>query len=290
MTAPPALSRLWVDGRRMPATQPVFAATDRGATLGDAVFDTALCLGGTVVFGDAHRARLIAMAEACSHRIDLDLLARAYGAGRAGDPPAVLRISISRGAAARGLAIDATATSQITAQMSPLPHGIQFSPLSLDVAEIRRNDSSPLSRMKTAGYLDAILATQTARQNGFDDALFLNTKGKVTCTTMANIFAVTGDSLVTPPIHDGALPGITRDLILKLAADTGLEPMESSLDLDDVIEADEVFLTNSLRHVVPVRNMGGTSLRARSALAQGLREEVSKQAGVTLPLPDWIDA
>jgi len=104
-----------------------------------------------------------------------------------------------------------------------------------------RNEQSPLSSIKSTNYLDAILARREAAQAGADDAILLNTKGYVSEASAANVFCRFGDELVTPPLDDGALPGVMRQCVLDR------EPcVERSLWASELLKADEIFLTSSL--------------------------------------------
>jgi branched-chain amino acid aminotransferase len=151
--------------------------------------------------------------------------------------------------------------------LSPMPP-LAAEPSSLHVATVtRRNEFSPLSRIKALPYLDNVLALQEALGHGADEALLLNTQGRVACAAAANIFAIRGLRLETPPISDGALPGTMRALVLSLAHKLGLAPAEASLSVEDLAAADEVFLTNSIRGITPVKNCNGKPLGGRRGRA-----------------------
>jgi branched-chain amino acid aminotransferase len=276
---------LWVDGAFRTAGSEVFHASDRGATLGDGVFDTALCLGGQVVDGTAHLERLRQSVAFFGYRCAPGHLEQAYALSSHATGPAVLRVAVSRGPGTRGLGFDPEQRARIVAQLSPAPEGIRFQPVTLDVADFPRNEASPLSRHKTAGYLEAIVAMRHAQIRGAGDALFLNSKGHVACTTMANVFMILGDVLMTPGVSDGVLPGITRARILALAPSVGLSVVEGPLSLTDFGRADEVFAVNSLRLIMPIRNFGGADLRHRKALAQALLHHLRLQTSLELQAP-----
>ena len=97
-----------------------------------------------------------------------------------------------------------------------------------------------------------MLASGAARDAGYDDALFLNTQGRVACAGIGNVFALFGDRLVTPPARDGVIDGIVRDVLLRTCGDLGLGAGERSLELDDLRQAQALLVTNSLRLVSPV--------------------------------------
>ena len=105
----------------------------------------------------------------------------------------------------------------------------------------RRNEFSPLSGVKSLNYLDAILARQDAAVRGFDDAVMLNTQGFVAETSVASLFVVLNGQLCTPPLADGALPGVARAVVME-----ALAAVERRLLPSDLARAEEMVLTNAL--------------------------------------------
>ncbi|WP_328904159.1 branched-chain amino acid transaminase [Streptomyces sp. NBC_00441] len=106
-------------------------------------------------------------------------------------------------------------------------------------------------------YLNSMLARSEAARHGYDEAILLNSQGTVADACVENVFCVTGDRIVTPPLSDGPLPGITRDSVMTLAADCGIEVQERSLTRADLYTADELFLTGTAAEVVPVVELDG---------------------------------
>lgn len=246
----------WLDGTLHETSVVPFDVTDRGLLLGDGVFDTSLVLGGTMVWRQAHVARLVAAVQMLGFAIDparvdmaIDAVLRQTGHG-------TLRVTVTRGAGPRGLAPPADPKPTILASVTPLRAAALFAPLKLHATAIRRNDTSPAARVKSLDYLDGVLASREAIAAGCDDALFLNTRDRVACTSVGNLFAIMGDQLVTPPIEDGVVVGTTRGILLGTCEEIGLEPVERSLALDDLDLADEIVVTNSLRLVAPVTSIG----------------------------------
>jgi len=116
----------------------------------------------------------------------------------------------------------------------------------------------PLRAHKTTSYLEKVLARQEAKKNGFDEALFVNEKGNVTEGAATNIFCVRAGRLLTPPVTEGLLPGITREVVAELAAGIGIPLVEHPLSAIDVVQSDEAFLTNSVVEIVPLLAVGNT--------------------------------
>jgi branched-chain amino acid aminotransferase len=129
--------------------------------------------------------------------------------------------------------------------------------MSAVVSETRRNEMSPLSRIKSLQRVDDQLAREAARKRGADEAILLNTRGEVAEGSVSNVFAVSSGKIVTPNAASGALPGVTRRVVLELAAEAGIEALEGVVELAELPEADECFLTNSVIEVAPLTRLDG---------------------------------
>ena len=113
---------------------------------------------------------------------------------------------------------------------------------------------------------------ERAHEDGFDEVVLLNERGQVAECTSANIFAIRGGEAVTPPVSDGCLPGITREVLLDAIEVPGVRVAEHSLTLDDLYAADEVCITSSTRGLLAVREIGGRVLKREG----GVRERLSR--------------
>lgn len=249
---------IWLNGTLLPAAEVRLDPADRGLLLGDGLFETLLLRGGDVVRLDAHLARLAQGAAVLGLPLppDRDTLAAALRAtatanGLDGGRPngGSLRLTLTAGPAPRGLPRPASPAP--TLMITASPPAPPPPPARVLIATVtRRNEQSPLSRVKSLNYLDQILARNQAQAAGLDDALLRNGRGDVVCASAANLFVVLADGrLVTPPLADGALPGTRR-----AAALAALGATELSLRPADLPTAREVFLTSSLsvRAVVAV--------------------------------------
>jgi branched-chain amino acid aminotransferase len=115
--------------------------------------------------------------------------------------------------------------------------------------------NSKMTKGKTCGdYVNSILAKREALLDGYDEAIMLDPNGLVSEATGENVFAVRGGVIATPPLHS-VLDGITRDTILVLARDLGIEVIEREMTRDDLYVADEVFLTGTAAEVTPIREL-----------------------------------
>lgn len=117
----------------------------------------------------------------------------------------------------------------------------------LTLSPIRRNETSPTVFLKTLNYLDNLIARETAKNAGFDDALFLNSQHVVTETSTANLFFVRDQKIYTPHVRAGLLNGTRRQILCRIL------PIEEGLwTWDDVKQAEAIFVTNSLFSIMPV--------------------------------------
>lgn len=139
----------------------------------------------------------------------------------------------------------------------PYPLRVYRSGLKAVTATYRRNSQSPLSQLKTANYLENILARQEAKRAGADEALLLNEKGILAEASMSNLFLVKDGALMTPDLASGILPGITRGVVLEIAAKLGIKAVETEIPPKTISKADEAFLTNSLVEIVPLVELDG---------------------------------
>jgi len=275
---------IWLNGEPLAGTRAGFDLTDRGLLLGDGVFDTALVIDGAPVWRDAHLRRLC---DACAV-IGLDVrehdlerrIEAAMTLASAGLAAGSLRVTVTRGPGPRGVAPPEQPAPTVIASHAALTALPAFQPLSLWLSPVRRNETSVTSRIKTLAYLDNVLETGRARAAGCDEPLFLNTRGDVACSGVGNIFALSGGQLLTPPLAAGVLPGIARAALLRLAPAARLVAGEQTLGLDDLNRADAVFVSNSLRLLVPVTRMGDARLRQAPEVFARLRAVLAEAAGV----------
>ncbi len=260
----------WLNGKLVSGGTTAFDLSDRGLLLGDGVFDTALVLEGQVVYRDAHLSRLDGACRAIGIRIGRDELATAMNKAAEDVSLGVVRVTVTRGPGPRGLAPQETACATVIASNTILRSSGSFQEVTLLPSSIRRNEMAPSSRLKTLGYLDAIMAAKEARDHGFDESLLLNTRDRVACAGSGNLFLFKDRMLATPPLEEGVMPGVLRAVVMRLAPDLGFSVCERPMSLSDVTAADAVFISNSLKLIAPVKAVGAhpISTRSRHAVAR----------------------
>jgi len=144
----------------------------------------------------------------------------------------------------------------------------------LKINSFTRTSGSPLSRIKSLNYLENILARREAQDAGYDDALFFNERGEICECSASNIFWYKDNTLYTPSVDCGLLPGTTRAQILKLAKVNNLGASEGAFCLDDVMSAEIAFISNSLIGCTPVSFIEGLSFDIRHKEFKRIKNEL----------------
>jgi branched-chain amino acid aminotransferase len=249
----------WIDGAIVPARDARVPVLDRGFLHGDGVFEVLRTARRRPFALDRHLARLAAGAAALDFAAaDADAIA-----------DAVRRTAAKIDGEAR-IRIVATRDTPCIVIAEPLvlpPDDVYERGIAL--VTIARPITTALDpRIKALAFLDHRLALDDARRAGADEAVRLDASGRVAECATANLFAVIGGALVTPPaIH--ALPGVTRALVMELTPVREYAPLPAEL-----AEATEIFVTSSVRGVVPVASLDGKRL-AVGPVARRVRDEYS---------------
>jgi branched-chain amino acid aminotransferase group I len=253
---------VYLNGSLMPRSQASISAMDYGFLYGFGLFETMRAYEGQVFRLDSHLSRLAHSAEILGFQIEaLDLKGAVMDtihANKLSDARVRITISIGEG----GIVPDPSTCTQPTVLIlaghyKPYPEQVYEKGFSAVVSSIRRNSQSPLSRLKSANYLENMLAKQEARVAGVDEAICLNEKGLLAEASMSNIFLVNDGILRTPGEQSGILPGITREVVLELASQLDINTFEQDIRLDELFQARGAFLTNSLMELMPLTEIDG---------------------------------
>jgi branched-chain amino acid aminotransferase len=231
--------------------------SNRGFLIGDGIFETIPIYNGVPYRLQDHLARLLKSADILYFPIDQlnvkipSIIQELIHKNNLSNSDSVIRITLTRGNSKRGIDFDDETQSQLLITINSWERTF-LPPIKLTLSSVMKNESSPLSKIKSTNFLDAILAKHQAKNNGFDDAVFLNSKEHITEATTSNIFIVKNKTLYTPPISDGVLPGITRLLVHEICNFLDISIQEISLSIADIYAADELFLSNSIKGIQPV--------------------------------------
>ena len=246
--------------------------------LGLGLFETMLALDGAPVFIDRHLARLRKGCERLRWELPcfdlaavaVELLARnGLPSGRAR-----VRLALSGGG---GPINDLVPGADRIFWMMAVPASDVPSSVSTLISPWLRNENSPVAGMKCASYAENLVALDHARRLGFDETIFLNTRGHVCEAATGNLFFVKNGILHTPALHSGCLPGVTREVVMELAGDHQIPCVERDVLPDDLHCADEIFLTSATRGPVNVMQLDTRNFTP-GPLAAGLRELWTEKA------------
>ena len=255
---------IYLNGQLKPRFEVKLCPFDHGFLYGYGLFETMRAYNGHIFRLDSHLTRLRCSAEsiglthsiltteegkqslkaACMDTLEANKLKNAR-----------LRLTVSAGEGdmTPDLGTCSSPTILITAlNLAPLPSEKYETGFKAVLSSLRRNSQSPLSRLKSTCYMENILARTAARAVGCDESIFLNEQGYLTEGSTTNIFLVRHGELVTPCFESGVLPGITRDVVLEIARTSRLKATERWVQLSELIEAEEAFVTNSILELMPL--------------------------------------
>lgn len=233
---------------------------DHGLLVGDGVFETMRVYAGTPFAWTRHVERLqrsatglgLPLPATAGLRDLADAVIEANGL-----IDARLRITVTGGPAPLGSErADVEPTIVIAASaLTPWPP-------TADVVTVpwTRNERAATAGLKTISYADNVRALAFAHEHGASEAIFGNTRDELCEATGSNVFIVRDGHLVTPPEDSGCLLGVTRALVLELARDLGLDPLEGAVALGALANADEAFLTSTTREVQGIAHVDGVDL------------------------------
>ncbi|HXJ42192.1 MAG TPA: aminotransferase class IV, partial [Bryobacteraceae bacterium] len=136
-----------------------------------------------------------------------------------------------------------------------------------------RHAACEFATAKVLSWAQNLSWAERALKAGNDEVVLLNEHGRVAECTSANIFAIFGNEVFTPPVSEGCLPGITREILLELSG-AGISISEKPLTLDDLYSADGVFITSTTRNVLPVREIAGHAIAQPSAVPSALSQRL----------------
>lgn len=275
------MNRIWFNGGLIDGPLPL-DARDRGLLLGDGLFETMLVLNGSPLWNNMHLARMESSARELGlgfQRASIDDAIAAILDG-IDESHHVLRLTLTRGGAVRGLGANGGSPTLLLS-LDPFDAALMFQKATLITSTLRRNPHSIACRLKTISYIDNIAAAREAAARGADDALMLNTAGNAACSTIANLFILKDGQLITPSRDQAILTGVMRQVLIAAAAHIGIATQERGVAPDELLAADAVFLTNSLRFIRPVTALDQQPLVSAdlSGLMAAMSEAARMQCG-----------
>lgn len=262
--------KVWIDGQVQEPENARIPVTDHGLLYGDGVFEGLRVYGGRVWRLERHLERLQGSARALGldipgglarvRSVILETVAAFLDADTdASGGQAYIRLLITRGEGPLG--IDPFSCKEprlicIVAALELFPADLLERGIALITSSFRRANPDVLDPgVKSLNYLTSVLAKREARLSGADDSILLNDRGRVAEASAANLFIVKRERVLTPPVEEGALDGVTRETIMELASDLGLDCSAQKLTRTNLLAADEIFLTGTGARLVPVRSV-----------------------------------
>lgn len=259
----------------------VIDASDRGLHYGDGLFETVAVVDGQAPLWPRHMARL---AEGCS-RLGIPMPDSAKLAAEArrlydGHQRAVLKLIITRGNGGRGYRPPRPGVPTRLVQIGPWPdyptahwhEGVR-----VRLCSTRLSSPSPLAGVKHLNRLEQVLARQEWYDSTIAEGLMLDADGFVVEGTMTNVFMVKDGRLVTPELSRCGVAGVMRALVLEVGTALGLDIEIGRIEIDDLLNAGEVFLTNSLIGLWPVQELAGRRFDIPAPVSGRLRTALREE-------------
>lgn len=245
---------VWINGRLVPEDKAQIPVADSAYLYGHGVFETLRASSGQVRFLKDHLGRLrrnarllelkLPYSDSCLQRELQKIL------GKNGLREATIRVTLSENVSGHQLVIMAK-------PFVPYPRTCYVKGGKLILIQSVKADASTIASVKTTSYLTKILARKEIRKRRAVEGVLLNHEGCVTEGGSSNLFIVKNGVLLTPPLSDALLPGIRRDVILNFAKKYGIPFEEKSLRPGDLFQSDEIFITSTLKDILPICKFEG---------------------------------
>lgn len=264
---------VWINGSLLDPSDASVPVFDHGLTVGDGVFETMRTERGVPFAVTRHlrrlRRSLDGLGLTLSHADD-ELRAAMVQVAAAIDGPGKVRLTVTGGPGPLG-------SGRETHEVTVYVMGDHLEPWPETGAAVtvpwRRNEHSAVAGLKTTSYAENVVALARAHSAGASEALFANTAGSLCEGTGSNVFVVHDGVVRTPPLSSGCLAGITRELVLEVAA-----VVEEPMSVDVLTTADEVFLTSSTRDVQGLHRVDDRVLDAPGPCTRAVAEAFARLA------------
>ncbi len=264
-SSPAKEAKIYIDGKFYSEKEAKISVYDHGLLYGDGIFEGIRFYNGRVFRFEEHIERLWDSARSICLEIPMsprEMSEAVLETIRQNDlRDGYIRLLVTRGVGNLGLnpaQCKRPSVIIIVAKIALYPESVYRNGLTVVTCATRRTSPSALNpAVKSLNYLNNVMARIEANLAGADEALMLNEAGNVAECTADNLFIIKHGQIFTPPISAGALRGITRSIILEIAAELGIKATEGDITRHDVFIADECFLTGTAAEVIPVVKADG---------------------------------
>ncbi len=259
-----------VDGELGGENNRLLSPLDQGFLFGASVYETIRTYGGRPFFLERHLKRLRESADALSIHLDVsdDVLEARLSETlvAAGNRESSIRIVISAGIGAVDYRAGSASKPTVVILVRPLPEYPESlyrdGARAVFVSPMRATKGGLDPRIKSSNLLTNLMAFREAQQKNAYEALMRNPEGEVAEGSMSNVFIVIGGTVRTPPLSAGILEGITREIVIEVAREAGYRVEERGFTPEELLRADEVFITASARQIVPIVDVDGLPIKS----------------------------
>jgi branched-chain amino acid aminotransferase len=290
---------VYLNGSLVPRSRALISVFDHAFLYGYGLYESMRTYGGKFFLLERHIKRLLAAAEAIKlgpKLVGTDLEKACRETLAINDiKDARIRITVSNGASDAApwtSVMDIKPNVVVTARpYMPFPEEKYSEGFHIGIADtVRRCRESFIATMKTVNHLDSVMARMEAAARGLDETLILNDDGYIAEGGGCNIFFVREGRLVTPALNSGILPGVTRELVIELAAGLGIETSQGPVGIGVLRKCDEAFVTNAVIEIMPVTEVwdesgnsvsigGGKPGAIAKKLMEAYKERVVRETG-----------
>ncbi len=253
---------------------------DRGLQYGDGLFETMAVRNGKIHLWERHWQRLAHGCEQLSIALpDKKTIEQEIAMLCNNNNQSVVKLIVTRGEGQRGYSFSDTqeVTRILTSHSWPdYPENYQVEGVVVRYCDTTISENKKLAGIKHLNRLEQILARNEWDTDEFQEGLMLTTQGHVVDGTMSNIFAVKDDTLFTPDLYLCGVAGVMRLTIIKLAKDSGLSVYEKQFNKSELEMADELFLTNSLFGIWPIKRIAKTRFNHVGKITKMLQEKLNQ--------------
>ncbi len=284
--------KIYINGKFFKQNEAFISVNEGGFLFGKGIFETMRAYSGTVFRLTEHLERILSscrflkipfkenaqyLKEKIYQTLEVNKFLDAY-----------LKLIISSGIN-KGSLTDATSSPTlviIAREFEPYPQSIYKEGFRAIISKIRRNPYSPLAQHKNLNFLENVLAKREAEEKGKNEAIFIDPEGNLAEGAITNIFLVKQGSVISPALNSMILPGITRKVALEICSEVGIHTEERKVELKELYEAEEAFLTNSLMEIMPLVQVDSSLIGKGipGTLTQKLEKEYRKKVSLELGL------
>ena len=249
------MAKVFLNGKIVDSENAQVSASDSGFLFGMGLFETMRCVNGKVFGLDFHLDRLFESIKAlgiknvCERDFIIDAIDKTLKANNLAD--ARMRLTLTNGPVS--LEENKTPTLLITAtEFQPYPPEYYENGVGVIITDCRQNPTDPTAGHKTTAIFSRLHVLDQARQKRASEALWFTMDNILAEGCISNVFLVKDGSLYTPRLETPVLPGVMRQTVCRIARDSGIEVVEKDLTIQDLLAADEIFMTNVIMLILPV--------------------------------------